>query len=365
MFSEDVIRSLQRSIASGSVTHGPVSVQVLPTGICNAQCLFCPIHSGLISRAVKERHAPRLLVKGGLLDMGLYRDFIDDLKDLGMTRRIQYTGSGEPLIHPQFVEMVRYARKHLPDCSLVAVTNGVTLGGCCGDLIAAGIDEISVSLNAGTAKTWVVLNPKGDEGQFRAIVEALEYMGRVKKRGRTKLTITSVLTRYNCHEAEQMLEIARKADSEALSFIRTMVFDLGDVEYNKDLLCTPDQFREFLRTLEKLEKGNTGVHISLCGSGPDDGSLNTEVSAHLSPCYAGLTFTMLFPDGTIYPCCQCEAMMGTVGKSRFKEVWRAKRYSAFRNRALRIPQLGRIPGCVGDACGYFYENQEYHRLLTL
>jgi len=365
MFSEDVISSLKRSLDSGFVSHGPVSVQVLPSGICNAQCLFCPIHSGVIPIEIKKKHAPRLISKGGLLDMRRYQEFIDDLKEIGLTRRIQYTGLGESLVHSGVAEMVAYAREKLPDCSLILITNGINLGRYCQDLISAGVDEISVSLNAGRPETWVKLNRIGKEDQFDSIVEALEYLGSIKKGEKPKLTITSVLNRYNYDETRELFEIAQKAKSEALSFIRTTVFDFGGFHTNKQLLCSPDQFRQFEKTLDELKNKNGKAHLSLCGNGPDDGSLDTRFFSATVPCHAGWTFTVLFPDGSIYPCCQCETKMGNIANERFKDIWQSKRYSAFRTRAMRMPQLGRIRGCLCDECGYFHENQEYHRLLAL
>ena len=365
MFSEDTITALRKSVESGTAAHGPVSVQVLPSGTCNAECVFCPIHSRTIPLELKQKHAPRLISQGGLLDFQLYREFIDDLKELGLTKRIQYTGLGDPLVHPKFVEMVSYARAQLPNCSLIVVTNGIYLKKYCRELVDSAVDEISVSLNAGKPETWAALNRKGTEEQFHAIIEALEYLGRIKNSGKPRLTITAVLSKHNYDDLRDLLTIAQRSKSAALTFIRMMVIDLGGVQSNRDLLCSPDQFRKFDQTLEELKANASGVYVGLCGIGPDDGSLDTAGVAVTAPCYAGWTFALLYPDGSIYPCCMCETSLGNVAKARFKDIWRSTLYSSFRTRVMRIPQLGVMPGCLCNECGYYYENQEYHRLLSL
>jgi|WetSurMetagenome_2_1015567.scaffolds.fasta_scaffold83663_1 radical SAM protein with 4Fe4S-binding SPASM domain len=363
MFSENAIAALNKSVDSGAAAYGPISVQVLPSGICNAECIFCPIHSRSIPLELKQKHASRLISKGKFLDIDLYRKFIDDLKELGLTKRIQFTGLGDPLVHPKFVEMVSYARAQLPNCALIVVTNGIYLKKYCRELVDSAVDEISVSLNAGKSKTWIELNRKGTEEEFHAIIKAIEDLSRLKNPGKPRLTITAVLNKYNYDDLRELLTIAQRSKSEALTFIRMMVIDLGGFQSNRDHLCSPDQFRKFEQTLEELKTNANGMYLSLCGIGPDDGSLDTTGVAATVPCYAGWTFTMLYPDGSIYPCCMCATSLGNVTKERFKDIWRSDLYSSFRTRVMRIPQLGVLPGCSCNECGYYYENQEYHRLL--
>ena len=128
MFSENTIAALKEVRRFGRRCFMARSrYRFCPAGTCNAECVFCPIHSRTVPLELKQKHAPRLISKGGLLDFHLYREFIDDLRDLGLTKRIQYTGLGDPLVHPKFVEMVSYARAQLPDCALIVVTNGIYL----------------------------------------------------------------------------------------------------------------------------------------------------------------------------------------------------------------------------------------------
>src|SRR4026209_672349 len=90
-------RSYQQSRASliPIVKGLPVSIGIEPTTSCNLRCPECP--SGLRSFT---RHT-------GMLDPELFRNAIDQLH-----RHIFYMTfyfQGEPLLHPRFCEMVKYA----------------------------------------------------------------------------------------------------------------------------------------------------------------------------------------------------------------------------------------------------------------
>ena len=364
MYSKEVIASLSASIEKQRAQNGPTSVQVLPSGVCNAHCIFCPIHSGRVPDEIKRVHAPRLIPGKKFLDVPLYKTFIDDLATLGLTRNILFTGLGDPLVHPQFLEMLQYARHALPDCSLTVVTNGIKLKEMGKDIMASGINELSVSLNAGTRETWATLVQNGHARQFDEIINTLRNLGQMKREGLQKLTITSVINKFNCDEPDALLEIAKDTQANTLGFIRIMKFAFGDHATNSDLLCTPDQFSRFLDTINRLKQICVTPEIILYGTGPDDGSLDTSTSNSIHPCYAGWTFTVLFPDGLIYPCCNCDLVMGSLETTRFQDIWHSKTYETFRKIGAQSPRRGNLPHCDCDECGYFYENREYHYHLT-
>jgi len=73
----------------------PPSVQIEPTLRCNFNCITC-------CRSQSRREA-------GDMDFALFRRIIDDASRIG-TRRIQLFVFGEPLMHPQIVEMIQYVK---------------------------------------------------------------------------------------------------------------------------------------------------------------------------------------------------------------------------------------------------------------
>ena len=87
----------------------PIHVQFVPTNRCNMYCTFC-------SCAEDDRKTEMSLDDA--------KRIIDDLVDLGM-RSVTITGGGEPIMHPNFNEIVNYFSKYNIEIGLV--TNGLLL----------------------------------------------------------------------------------------------------------------------------------------------------------------------------------------------------------------------------------------------
>lgn len=102
----------------------------LTTG-CNLACYYC-VDSSKQSKIYQ-------------LDSNFIDDFISDAIKLGITR-VKLTG-GEPLLHPNLIEIVQLLKKkdELEDVSLT--TNGVLLKKNAAALFNAGLDRITISLD--------------------------------------------------------------------------------------------------------------------------------------------------------------------------------------------------------------------------
>ena len=70
----------------------PITVDLSPTSKCNNECKFC---------AVKLRD------KTKEISLELAKQYMKKYKDLGAVG-LEFTGGGEPLMHPNIIEMIRY-----------------------------------------------------------------------------------------------------------------------------------------------------------------------------------------------------------------------------------------------------------------
>ena len=73
----------------------PILVEIAPTGFCNAKCSWC---------SFKDKHTNEKIKTSTLLGI------LDDLPRLGV-RAINWTGGGEPTLHPDFTRFVEYAER--------------------------------------------------------------------------------------------------------------------------------------------------------------------------------------------------------------------------------------------------------------
>lgn len=76
-------------------TEVPPSLQIEPTNHCNLNCICCP---ALVSSREK-----------GYMDFDLFRRIIDDASQIGV-KRVHLYLHGEPMLHPQIVDMIRYVK---------------------------------------------------------------------------------------------------------------------------------------------------------------------------------------------------------------------------------------------------------------
>ncbi len=140
----------------------PKEVRVEVTNRCNLSCNFCPRKEMARDEADMEFETFRRLVK----ELGEYDDV-----------RVTLGGLGEPLLHPEVGRMIRAAR----EAGIFGVhleTNGVLLEGeLMEEIVAAGPDVISVSVDADSAETYRSLKGTDAFEKVKGNVERLiEYV---------------------------------------------------------------------------------------------------------------------------------------------------------------------------------------------
>ncbi len=362
MFSPETIQELKAGITEEIPSRGPVDVQILPVDYCNAKCAFCPLFA--VPPEIKKKHAPVFFVKRSKLDPGLFYQLIDSLEEMGGTKRVQFTG-GEPLLHPELASMITYLKQKMPCCEVVVVTNGIALSKEVKDLTAAGVDRFSVSINGATAESLRKLG-MGDETTLDKIISGLNMLTEIRSRnGRPYLGLTSVLTRHNYNEVEELVNLALKLGVSSLTFLPLVLFQFGEHKTNEALSLSPGEFQAFKEELDRMKRiaREKEIFIGLSSRWDERGCVSSERLYQEISCYSGYTFTLVYSDGKVYPCCNCLQALGDLNNQSFKELWHSEEYSKFRAKTLRIAHSGKPNGCLCQECGYIYENEKYHTLL--
>lgn len=109
---------------------------------CNAKCPHCPYSNSSIRRSYRDApYMPEALFKAIADESGPHAAFL------------RISGGGEPLLHPQAVPLLGYARQ--VGCKVGLITNGSLLDEGTGRaLLAAGLDMIEVSVDAADPETY-------------------------------------------------------------------------------------------------------------------------------------------------------------------------------------------------------------------
>lgn len=119
----------------------PFIINIDPCDTCNFQCKFCPTGDRELMKITKGRGH-------GIMNFDLYKKIIDDICGFeDNVKVIRLYKDGEPLLNPNFAEMVRYA-KQAGCCDRVDTTTNASLltHDLSDKIIEAGLDRINISI---------------------------------------------------------------------------------------------------------------------------------------------------------------------------------------------------------------------------
>lgn len=363
MFSPETIEYLKKAILEGRVSRGPADLQILPTTRCNASCIFCP--TSAVSPAGKKQFAPRWLKPEMDINTGVLDRLADDLYRLGGLRRVHITG-GEPLLFSKIGIMLFILRRTFPDVEISLVTNGILLERYAEMLALSGIARVSISLNAADAKSFAA-QTKTAGSNFEKVKRGIKLLrkARDKRPGKKPyLSITTVLNRGNFRNVEKMTKLAISSGADALTYLALMDFPFPG-ETSREFALEQNEFDEFLEQLNNCRPlaEKRGIYLGFTGRVSDQGKLRAGGLYKKIRCYSGYSFVMVWPDGTVRPCCNCDTPLGNLSEQSFYQIWTSEHAQKIRERMLKITELGAPDSCDCLECGYLYENQEYHRLI--
>lgn len=157
-----------------SVPDFPLLVDLELSSLCNLNCPFCYT----LADGFKEK------IKATLMDFSLFKKVVDEI--CGKVFGIRLSLRGEPTIHPQFIEAVRYAKsKGVQEVS--TLTNGSNLTAeFFTQAMEAGIDWITVSFDGLDEEYEKNRRPLKFEEMYRRLSD----IARIKKSaGRVKPVI--------------------------------------------------------------------------------------------------------------------------------------------------------------------------------
>lgn len=130
-----------------------------------------------------------MVLPKGFMSMDLFKKIADEAATIPALSSWAFSALGEPLLDKHLDERIRYAKSLRPEWDIEMYTNGVFLTpDRYESLKAAGLDHLSVSLNAVDAKQHEAI--MGIKGKFQTVVDNLNY---AIKSGGVDLQIKAVL----------------------------------------------------------------------------------------------------------------------------------------------------------------------------
>ncbi len=186
-----------------------------PSTQCNLQCRTC------IRNSWDEPI--------GLMDMHLYRKLLSDLKDFKTLNTLAFWGYGEPLTHPEIVNMV--AEAHEMGINTELITNGHLLDeNKAKGLIQAGLDIMVVSVDGTTQESFGDVRLGGNLMRVEDNIRTLNLLREKMSGKKLNLGMEFVIMKSNIKQLPDLAHKARflKADFIMLTNLLPCTEDMQD-----------------------------------------------------------------------------------------------------------------------------------------
>ena len=144
----------------------PQDLYIEPTNDCRLDCIMCP-------RKTSGR-------KIGYMDIELFERIISESLQYGRRRNVILHKDGEPLLHPQILEMVKVAKGKNAAQKVSLATSGLELNDRISrGIIDTGLDEINISVDGASNQTYQNIRKNSD---YLKVIQNIENLIRLKRK---------------------------------------------------------------------------------------------------------------------------------------------------------------------------------------
>lgn len=276
----------------------PFSLSIEPTTACNLGCPECP--SGL-----KQFTRPT-----GKLNPGLHQKMLSQVRSTVFY--INYYFQGEPFLHPEFLALIKQAKKEkiytATSTNAHFITNDVAE-----KIVQSGLDRLIISIDGLTQKTYENYRVHGN---LSKVIEGSKAMVAAKNKLRSKtphLIFQFLAVKSNEHEIEGVFKLGAEL---GIDEVRIKSAQLYDYKHGNPLMPENEKYSRYIKQSDGTYtlKYKTGNH-----------------------CWRMWSSSVLTWDGKVVPCCfdkDAKHVLGEIENNDFNSIWRSKEYTSFRQRIL-------------------------------
>lgn len=289
-----ISRLLKRPIVFGK----PFTVSIEPTTACNLACPECPSGKKEFTRNT------------GKLDLNMNKKMLQSIgKQLFY---INYYFQGEPFLHPNFLELIREAKKHNVYTSTSTNAHFISKK-VAEEIVTSGLDRLIISIDGVTQSTYEGYRVNGS---LSKVIEASKALVQVKKdlnSNTPHLIFQFLVVKPNEHEIPKVFELAKEI---GIDEVRLKSAQLYDYVNGHPLMPQQEEFARY-----RLKKDGSYV-------------LKYKTGNH---CWRMWSSCVLTWDGKLVPCCfdkDAQHTIGSLEKSNFNGIWKSETYQSFRKSVL-------------------------------
>lgn len=276
----------------------PFSLSIEPTTACNLGCPECP--SGL-----KQFTRPT-----GKLDLDLHQTMLNQTSK--SVFYINYYFQGEPFLHPQFLDLIRQAKKH--KIYTATSTNAHFIDqNKAEEIIDSGLDRLIISIDGLTQETYENYRVHGN---LAKVIEATKLLIAAKKEKKSvtpHLIFQFLAVKPNEHEIPAVFTLGNEL---GIDEVRIKTAQVYDYKNGNPLMPENEKYSRYARQSDGTYKLKyaTGNH-----------------------CWRMWSGSVLTWDGKVVPCCfdkDAQHVLGSIDTTDFQQIWKNKTYRNFRQAIL-------------------------------
>lgn len=293
---------LSRVFKKPIVLGFPFSLSIEPTTACNLACPECP--SGL-----KQFSRPT-----GKLDLNMHKQMLEQVKS--SVFYVNYYFQGEPFLHPQFLDLIREAKKARMYTATSTNAHFIDKSKAL-EIIDSGLDRLIISVDGITQATYEQYRVNGS---LSKVLEASAFLVQAKKERRSAtpfLIFQFLAVKPNEAEIPAVFTLAKEI---GIDEVRIKTAQLYDFKNGNSLMPEQEEYARYAKQSDgtyKL-KGRQGNH-----------------------CWRMWSGSVLTWDGKVVPCCfdkDASHVLGSMKEQSFDQIWKSKAYKQFRFSVLKNRQ---------------------------
>jgi len=284
------------------------------TNACNLNCVMCGRNA--------KHFRPTFFSIDWLEKLEAVADKVEEVTLMGW---------GEPTMHPQFVEFLKWAeclglRKYF-------CTNGMKLGELLPAIFENKVDIIAVSIDAADSKQNREIRRGADSD---IILNSLRKIVDEKKKINSPwpyINFVTTLMKKNIYELPKIVRLAATIGLDEVKSVFLTVFD--DSMAGESLYDSMDKVREVFEEASRIAN-DTGVKLKI----PHLHGEDPAGDAYHKPCYTAWRDFFLGSDGYVRPCMSTPLKFFHIDDYKtFDEMWNSKEIIGFRKSVNVDPAM--------------------------
>lgn len=290
---------LSRIIKKPILFGKPFSISIEPTTACNLACPECPSGKKEFSRNT------------GKISLEMNQKILNSIgKQLFY---VNYYFQGEPFLHPNFLDLIKQAKKHNIYTSTSTNAHFISKKSA-EEIVTSGLDRLLISIDGVTQTTYEGYRI---HGKLEKVIEASKLLVQAKKELKSKtphLVFQFLVVKPNEKEIPEVYKLAQEI---GITDIRLKTAQLYDYKYGNPLMPDNEDYSRY-------KKKKDGTY-----------RLKHTVGNRCWRMWSSCVFTW---DGNLVPCCfdkDAQHTLGSISNSKsFNAIWKSNMYQNFRKTIL-------------------------------